>query len=440
MLIKTNLSSLTAQRNLLKSQSALGQSISRLSSGLRINSAADDAAGLAIANRMSSHIRGAVQAQRNINDGASLLQTAQGALGSVNDALQRIRELAVAARSQTYTDENVQAMQDEVDQLLAHINQVGASASFNGINLFRSDSNLSLQVGASGNDVLDLGLQAISTISIGLDTITDPFRLTWGGGNPLQVSEPITQVTVSGQSYALKLDLIGDDTQGTHTLEETAAHFGVSPSSVTVHRVIDPATGLERPNVFAVKFGNHYLYARESQLILDDTAQEATIFVPETWQAFEEDPVNGTTTMVTDAWRFPQIGLNEANKIVVYYDYKDLAYLTNNFVVSGPGVNGFKVRYGYDATDNALGLVDAAIARVDEQRGYLGALQNRLDSVTTNLTSQLMNTSAARSRIEDANFAQEVSNLSRSQMLSSAAQSVLAQANQLSEGVLKLLA
>src|SRR5690606_31238021 len=171
--INTNITSLIGQQNLQKSQSSLQTSMERLSSGLRINSAKDDAAGQAIANKMTSQIRGLAQAQRNANDGISLAQTAEGTLNQVNDNLQRIRELAVQARNGTNSAEDIAALQAEVNQRLEEIARVVDDAEFNGIKLFDGDADgFKIQVGANDDEVITIEALASNAYTLRTDLAT----------------------------------------------------------------------------------------------------------------------------------------------------------------------------------------------------------------------------------------------------------------------------
>lgn len=269
-IINTNVLALTSQTNLSRSASTLGTAIERLSSGLRINSAKDDAAGQAIANRMTSQVRGMTQAQRNANDGISLLQTQESGLGEINSNLQRIRELAVQAASDTNTADDRASIKTEIDERTAEINRIAGSASFNGKKLLSTAGTLSIQVGAntSSNDTVDVETLDASTTGLSLSTVS--------------------------------------------------------------------------------------------------------------------------VASTTDAQ----------------------ALIT---------------------------AVDAAIKTVDTARSEIGAKQNRFESTINNLANTITNLSAARSRIEDADYAVEVSNMTRGQILQQAGQSVLSQANQIPQGVLSLL-
>src|SRR5690554_5820729 len=183
--INTNITSMIGQSNLSKSQNALQTSMERLSSGLRINSAKDDAAGQAIANRMTAQITGLAQAQRNANDGISVAQTAEGALNQVNDNLQRIRELSVQAANGTNSGDDLQSIQDEINQRLDEINRISDETSFNGVNVLKEDNNLTIQVGANDGETITVNLKEINSETLGLD------GFSVGG-----LSGALTQITV----------------------------------------------------------------------------------------------------------------------------------------------------------------------------------------------------------------------------------------------------
>ena len=168
--INTNYLSLVAQNNLNKSQSALGTAIERLSSGLRINSAKDDAAGMAIANRFTANVKGLTQAARNANDGISLAQTTEGASSEVNTHLQRVRELAVQAGNGNYSQEQLDSMQDEINQRLSDINRISQQTDFNGVKVLSANAKpLTLQVGANDGETITLNLSEISVKTLGLN-------------------------------------------------------------------------------------------------------------------------------------------------------------------------------------------------------------------------------------------------------------------------------
>ncbi|BDI53805.1 hypothetical protein EsCd1KSP079_05251 [Escherichia sp. KS167_9B] len=170
--INTNALSLVAQNNLNKSQSTLGTAIQRLSSGLRINSAKDDAAGQAISNRFTASISGLTQASRNANDGISIAQTTEGALNEVNDNLQNIRRLTVQAQNGTNSDSDRESIQDEINARLDEINRISDQTQFNGVKVLSSDQSLSIQVGANDSETIDIQLNKTDTKSLGMDDFT----------------------------------------------------------------------------------------------------------------------------------------------------------------------------------------------------------------------------------------------------------------------------
>lgn len=170
--INTNITSLIAQQNLAKNQNTLTTVMERLSSGMRINAAKDDAAGMAIANRMNSQITGLASAQRSINDGISVAQTAEGGLNQINDNLQRVRELAVQAQNGTNTQDDINSIQAEIDQRLAEINQIGAETEFNGTKVLASDTTMNVQVGANDGDQIAIKLQRVDTSTLFADANT----------------------------------------------------------------------------------------------------------------------------------------------------------------------------------------------------------------------------------------------------------------------------
>ena len=267
--LATNITSLLVMNHLRSSQQAMQTSMERLSSGLRINSAKDDPAGQAIANRMGAQLRGMNQAIRNTNDGISMVQTAEGALDLINDSLQRIRELSVQALNGTNSSADRASIQLEIDQRLEEIDRVAEQSNFNGIRLIESDKTLNIQVGANAGDVIGVRFSAMGRQALGLDTFS----------------------------------------------------------------------------------------------VLDDGS----------------------------------------------------------------------------ATPNPMDVVDEAMKQVDRQRSYLGAVQNRFESVIDGLNTNIINTSAAQSRIQDADYAQEVSNFIRAQLLQQVGIAMLTRVNQQPQTILRLL-
>ncbi|MCT9117360.1 FliC/FljB family flagellin [Cupriavidus gilardii] len=361
--INTNSLSLMTQNNLNTSQSALNTAIQRLSSGLRINSAKDDAAGQAIANRFTANIRGLTQAQRNANDGISLAQTTEGALTEVNNNLQRIRELTVQAANGSNSASDLQSIQDEIGQRLQEIDRVSAQTDFNGVKVLSSAASpLKVQVGAKDGETITINLSEISSRTLGLSSFS-----------------------VSGVSAALT-SLTDTSVAGTTTttaLDTSAVDAIAGEGKFTVHGVgTAAADGTYTDYIVRLDNGKQYQ--------ADVTAGAVTF----------------TDTTITDA-----------------------ATLAAAAEYTPAGA----------ATSSPLDAIDKALAQVDTLRSSLGAVQNRFDSVISNLGTTITNLSSSRSRIQDADYATEVSNMTRAQILQQAGTSVLAQANQTTQNVLSLL-
>ncbi|CNJ92830.1 flagellin FliC [Yersinia enterocolitica] len=377
--INTNSLSLLTQNNLNKSQSSLGTAIERLSSGLRINSAKDDAAGQAIANRFTSNINGLTVAARNANDGISLSQTAEGALGEINNNLQRVRDLTVQAQNSSNSASDIDSIQSEVNQRMEEINRVTKQTDFNGIkvldNRTATDSSYDFQVGSKDNEQISIAIGASSGWNL---------AAAGAGG-------------VSG------------DTINTYKFTTTTA-------------------------------------LKTAQ----DNVKTATDDVPVKQKAYEDavaaDPADAGNAALKTAW--------DTAKTLVTTNTGLYNTALKTSTDAGEAVNGnartvaaegFDVLKGQVAADGTaagttpLADIDKALKAVDTQRSVLGASQNRFESTITNLNNTVNNLTSARSRIQDADYSTEVSNMSRAQILQQAGTSVLAQANQVPQTVLSLL-
>ncbi|RTO80727.1 flagellin FliC, partial [Enterobacter hormaechei] len=219
--INTNSLSLITQNNINKNQSALSSSIERLSSGLRINSAKDDAAGQAIANRFTSNIKGLTQAARNANDGISLAQTTEGALSEINNNLQRVRELTVQATTGTNSDSDLSSIQDEIKSRLDEIDRVSGQTQFNGVNVLAKDGTMKIQVGANDGQTISIDLQKIDSSTLGLSGFSV-------SQNSLKTSDAVTQINTAANSAPLNVDLSG-----------VASDLDVEASTLTLRNVLD---------------------------------------------------------------------------------------------------------------------------------------------------------------------------------------------------------
>lgn len=367
--INTNSLSLVAQNNLNKSQSALGTAIERLSSGVRINSAKDDAAGQAISNRFTANITGLTQASRNANDGISIAQTTEGALNEVNDNLQNIRRLSVQAQNGTNSESDRQSIQDEINARLAEINRISEQTEFNGVKVLSKEQTLSIQVGSNDGQTIDIKLSQMNAETLGMDK----FDVTAVSGAVVSVGMDVTDGTST-----VKLDQTALDDMNTEA-------FG--------------AGGSGEIRMYTDEAGEAFYVATGAKA--DGT--EVTVTLTPTFTPEDVGPpvVPASVTFATSG--APTAGQLDA------------------------------------MTSKQLQTIDDALAMVDELRSSLGASQNRFDSVISNLNSTVNNLTESRSRILDADFASEVSNMSRANILQSAGITVLAQANQVPQNVLSLL-
>ena len=624
--INTNYLSLVAQNNLQKSQSALGTAIERLSSGLRINSAKDDAAGQAIANRMGAQINGLTQAARNANDGISAAQTTEGALNQINDNLQRIRVLTVQAENGTNSDDDLTSIQNEIGQRLEEINRISTETEFNGVKVLASDQTLKIQVGANDSQTIDVNLSLINSESLNLEgfnvngqgeiantaATADDLVLAGFTAGATNANESVTYTkdTVTTNNRMTAADLMGklDDT-ATVTLSSTSptgyetdaadAAIGYDTASPltyssannnltfdltganatsTASNIVPGAGEGNRAATISIggtttdvliKEDGSITNTNNEALFIDaagnlttttngdnTTYANATVANLTTIMAGDNDAASAgatvTTIMAADGITTLEVGdtstdidgsaigaatITLSDSGTVFAGTDDLginvtdavvskAAVTNMLAADGgtvtlaadlnviddaaasQAVNVFSVDsdgnveagetvgavaanddiyldadgnlteatsttttttyYAQESgivtddagaqiyvdansaftldsttagerTDNPLDVLDAALAQVDALRSDLGAIQNRFESAITNLQTTSNNLSAAQSRIQDADYSVEVANMTRAQILQQAGTSVLAQANQIPQGVLSLL-
>ena len=394
MSINTNVVSINAQRNLGLSGNSLATSMQRLSSGLRVNSAKDDAAGLAIAERMNTQVKGLAVASRNANDGISLAQTAEGALGKVGDMLQRMRELAVQSGNATNSKTDREALQAELKQLRDEVDRVAKTTSFNGAKLLDgSFTGAVFQVGANSGDNITVGALA--------NTKVDKLGKT-----------------VYAESKSATLDATALGSMATAIQSSTAASRQITITGANGVAVM--ATIAQDENVT-----NDEALGKVIQAINSKTADTGVT-------AFLEVASGGAKTISLRATA------NDSN-------------LAAGVTVSGAGLVSQALSetttVGIDKVDigtqkgawEALQQIDKAIDKVNSARGELGAIQTRFEKTVENIDIQNENLTAARGRVVDADFAQETANLSRTQILQQAGTAMVAQANQLPQQVLSLL-
>lgn len=502
--INTNSLSLITQNNINKNQSALSSSIERLSSGLRINSAKDDAAGQAIANRFTSNIKGLTQAARNANDGISLAQTTEGALSEINNNLQRVRELTVQATTGTNSDSDLSSIQDEIKSRLSEIDRVSGQTQFNGVNVLAKDNSMKIQVGANDGQTISIDLKQIDSKTLGLDGFnvknndavkTSAALTTIGAGTPAtsvavnftgtdmsDITDVASDASITGivkddkgdyfahvtgkdgggaatdGYYAVTIDATSGEVtlasttavtpDGTPTATSTYDVAAVGGSTVafgadTATAAIKAAGGTlvqlqdakgNNTDTYAIKTTDGTLYA--ANVDTDTTPGTATVTLKtvasytdadgkvQTNAAIQLGGDNGKTEVVIDAASGKTYDAAELAKD----GGANLASATNTVTAIANG-----------KTASPLAALDDAIAEVDKFRSSLGAVQNQLDSAVTNLNNTTTNLSEAQSRIQDADYATEVSNMSKAQIIQQAGNSVLSKANQVPQQILSLL-
>ncbi len=394
--INTNTISLNAQRNLSTSGASLATTIQRLSSGLRINSAKDDAAGLAISERFSTQIRGLDVAVRNANDGISLAQVAEGSLTEIGNNLQRIRELAVQSANATNSSSDRAALNAEVKQLTAEIDRVAKQSDFNGTKLL--DGTFSSQL----------------------------FQVGANAGQAIAIDK-----TVDAKSTALGKVQFGS-TSGVGVATGTATADG----KITNISVTNPAGKMVAIDDVNVKTG--------------DTGAQVTAKIMGAINAkVGEHGIYAESTGTTGSYYTVGAALNDSGAaagITVVYGTSGAAGITSGVGVTGgvPGAGEVKGLSDLDVTtylnaSRAVTIIDKALTAVNSARADLGAIQNRFTSVVGNLQTSSENLAASRSRIRDTDFAKETAELTRTQILQQAGTAMLAQANQVPQNVLSLL-
>jgi len=378
-IINTNIASLNAQRNLNTSQTSLATSLQRLSSGLRINSAKDDAAGLAISQRFTAQINGLNTAARNANDGISLAQTAEGALAEVTNNLQRVRELAVQSRNATNSASDRAALNTEAQQLKAEIDRVAQTTAFNGVKLLDgSFTNQAFQIGANVGETITVSSIA-NAQSTALGTST---RATVTG-----VAATAFTAVVAGD---LKID--------------NAGAVAVNVGAIGVNLSATERAGALRDAINAVADQTGvYATTDTSTTVTLSSTHDIKITMAASATTATTGLTAGTSTAAT---------------------------------VTGFSTLDISTTAG---ADNAINAMDAALSAINTARATLGAVQNRFGSAVANLQATSENLTASRSRILDTDFAAETANMTKSQILQQAGTAILAQANSLPQNVLSLL-
>ena len=488
--VNSNIASLTAQRNLNESQNSLNTSLQRLSSGLRINSARDDAAGLAISNSFTSQVRGLDQAIRNANDGISLGQVAEGALQESTNILQRIRELSIQSANGSNGGSERAALQQEVGQLQEELNRIASTTSFGGrLLLDGSFGTESFQVGAQANQTIGVTLAAASASDLGSNRIDFDGS---GIGAAIAAAAAVPASTIAGTSLVVNGNLgsetvnysAGDSARSlAGAINAEQSNTGVSADA----RTVATFSALNETGVLTLDLQGTGAVIASISVNVTSTSDlsdlSAAINQQSASTGITATANGGTVTLVNEAGDDIQIdnfdiaGSTTETATVTSRNYDDSAASSAAANTASLTATNLATRiqgqlrvdssdaFNISAADttvattlasslstvasiniatqsgsqSAIAVIDAAIQGIDSQRAVIGAVQNRLSSTISNLTNVSENVSAARSQIQDADFAKETANLTRTQILQQAGISVLAQANALPQQILGLL-
>ena len=470
--INTNIMSLNSQRNLNSSQSELQVSLQRLSSGLRINSAKDDAAGLAISERFTSQIRGLNQAVRNANDGISLSQTAEGALAEAGNILQRVRELSVQSANATNSASDRQALQAEVGQLVSELDRISTATEFNGQKLLDGTFGAAVfQVGANANQTIQTTTSNFRTEQYGNYRIEG---VASTGTDVARVSGE--QLTVAGSLGSINFDIGGGESAKkiaelvTAKSDETGVKaFANTEMSVSFEKSGAYVIDIQSDNAISQQIaftisgteGNDGLAGAVTAL--NDVASKTgvTARISEDGMSVVLMNASGENINLSTTEANTNSGFINVGQAQLTAGAADAASVTGQVIFdsdksfSVAGGAGQTITDATVASDlNAvakmdissveganltLATVDAALATVSNQRAKFGAIQSRFESTIANLSTNAENLTAARSRVRDTDFAQETAELTRAQILQQAGMAMLAQANVAPQNVLSLL-
>lgn len=419
MIIQTNLSALNAHRHFGINHAKAARAQEKLSSGLRINRAGDDAAGLAISEKMRAQVRGLNQASRNAQDGVALIQTAEGALNETHSILQRMRELSIQAATDTYTNSDRNQLQQEVDALAQELTRIAGSTEFNQKKLLNGSASITLQVGANAGQSLSFSIGAMDARSLGVGIL-----------HTQQTSAVTSQVTNVTTSHIARLRVDEND-----------------PSKDMIGRFIDNGPGR-----------TGYYLGDELKYETDKPEANGTYTVY--WEGANREILleEETLTTSTNSLRYTDLTGNEQTATwQTATDQQQAGYYTNGTLIQaadeayGPNqtinitldgaptsLTGVNLSTS-SAAQLAIGSIDLAITRVSSERSKLGATQNRLTHTISNVLNTSENLQAAESRIRDVDMAKEIMELTKHQLLAQASQAMLFQANQAPQQVLQLL-
>jgi flagellin len=470
LVINTNISALTAQRNLSRAQSGLEKSIQRLSTGLRINGAVDDAAGLAISDRLTAQVRGLNQAVRNANDGVSALQTADGALNEVSSLLQRARELAVQSANDSNSSSDRQSLNAEVSNVLSELDRLANTVQFNNRKLLDgSFQDAQFQIGANANQTVSFSIKSLQTTDMGaivrqgaavsstaLAGLTTASAMTINGisvtiGANDAIEDVISAINNgSGDTGATAVK--NSQTVVTDTAFTAFTTAGAS-ATLTINNVaISLSTG--NANTMAAFVDTVNAYSNQTGVVLS-TSGSGVVF---TRSSGGDIAITESGITTTAGSSFHGVGNSVASSSAADRTFNAGFTLTVDLDRTlSVGAGGSTSALGHasssneekrvsgmsittvDGSNSAIDTIDYALSQLNRTRGDIGALQNRFNSAISSLQVASENLQSARSRIVDADVAVETAQLTRNQILIQAGVSVLAQANQLPSVALSLL-
>jgi flagellin len=467
--VNTNVSSLNAQRNLSRSGEGLATSMERLASGMRINSAKDDAAGLQISNRLTSQVNGLAVAQRNANDGISMAQTAEGAMNESTSILQRMRELALQSANGSNSAEDRDALQEEVVALQTELTRIADTTTFGGVKLLDgSFGTKQFQVGSNANQTIDITLDGTSSNDLGANEIKGAGSVYGlAAASDLATNNAVTagDVTFSGYKGAATIAVAATD-----SAKDVADALNAQSTGITAEASLEVTLGnlsVDDDGTLAIGGKTYDLadYAGNTERLSDDLAKDGfdvtydadanTIDLKATdVEGIEVTGASAGTLSFTDSAGTAIVAGATNAAVSVSSELKLTS--TQSFTVGDDGtadtaeilsgassqlndVNSINISTSQASAQEAIDVIDSAIAQIDSQRASLGAVQNRFGHTISNLANISENVSASRSRIQDTDFATETAHMTKNQILQQAGTSILSQANQLPQAALSLI-
>ncbi|AKG05307.1 flagellin [Salimicrobium jeotgali] len=439
MIINHNLGAMNAQRQMSANQNDMSNSMEKLSSGLRINRAGDDAAGLAISEKMRGQIRGLEQANRNAQDGVSMIQTAEGALNETHSILQRMRELSVQSANDTNTTADREELQKEVNELSKELSRIGNDTEFNTKNLIDGEFKGTFQIGSNQGQNIELEISDMRSNALNVTGAA-----TYSGASSSSVTANYTAVdntsatTNSTAAIATVSYTVEDDGSGGFNLVDSSSNTVATSTNGTDFEGVQNGDG----TMDSITFGQ--ALADGDAVDIDTTSSNATVTGAAGEQTITDHKleagsytVNGNDLEdakgnVIGTFNAGDGGYSDADGKVML---KASAAITDGTAISVGGIN---ISDQANA-DEAIKTLDTAIETVSAERSKLGSYQNRLDHTINNLGTSAENLQAAESRIRDVDMAKEMMEMTKNNILSQASQSMLAQANQQPQSVLQLL-